>query len=310
MLTNMSRLPLNTLPVFRCVAELQNLRAAATVLHLTHSAVSQQIRTLETQLGFQLFDRLGRGVVLNAAGQALLRSVGPALAMLEDGMHAATAAANGEQQRLRVTVLPSFAQRWLLPRMGSWRARHPHLALEIEASQNLVDLPRAGLHAALRYGRGPWPGLESEPLLEAPLSWAVVGSPAAAQRLRNASPQDLTREPLLGDRDAWQAWFQTAGVHTRVTPVAVFNDAGLLLQAAEQELGLALTRELLAADALADRRLERISPLSIAYEDTQTYHLAYRPELRDWPPLLALRAWLRDELRAAQARVTRDEPAA
>ncbi|SAI60543.1 LysR family transcriptional regulator [Bordetella ansorpii] len=303
----MSRLPLNALPVFRCAAELQNLRAAASQLHLTHSAVSQQIRNLETQLGFELFERRGRGVVLNAAGQTLLRSVGTALGMLEEGVQAAAAVASGAEQRLRVTVLPSFAQRWLLPRMGSWRARHPHLALEIEASQNVVDLPRAGLHAALRYGRGPWPGLESEPLLEAPLSWVVVGSPNAAQRLRDAPPDALTREPLLGDKDLWQAWFQAAGVRTRVMPVAVFNDAGLLLQAAEQELGLALTRELLAADALVERRLERISPLSIPYEDTQTYHLVYRPEVRDWPPLLALRAWLRDELRAAQARVTRGE---
>src|SRR5215831_7128624 len=112
----MSRLPLNTLTTFRTVAETQNLRSAAEQLHLTHSAVSQQIRGLEERLGFDLFERRGRRVVLNAAGEALLRSVRAALAQLDDGVQAAAAAGSDTPQRLRITVLPSFAQRWLLPR--------------------------------------------------------------------------------------------------------------------------------------------------------------------------------------------------
>src|SRR5687768_12051957 len=130
----MARIPLHTLPAFRTVAQLQNLRAAADTLHLTHSAVSQQIRGLEEQLGFALFERRGRRIVLNAAGEALLRIVAPALAQLDHGVQAAAAAASGSAQRLRVTTLPSFAQRWLLPRIGRWRERHPQMALEIDAS--------------------------------------------------------------------------------------------------------------------------------------------------------------------------------
>src|SRR5512146_383221 len=103
------RLPLNTLGAFRAVAETQNLRAAADALHLTHSAVSQQIRGLEEQLGFELFERRGRRVVLNPAGEALLRSVKSALAHLDEGVQAAAAAGSGTAPRLRVTVLPSFA---------------------------------------------------------------------------------------------------------------------------------------------------------------------------------------------------------
>src|SRR5436309_8320704 len=103
MLTSMARLPLQNLQAFRAVAEVQNLRAAAEVLHLTHSAVSQQIRGLEEQLGFDLFDRRGRRVVLNPAGEALLRSVQAALAQLDDGVQAAAAAANGAAQRLAWT---------------------------------------------------------------------------------------------------------------------------------------------------------------------------------------------------------------
>src|SRR5258705_4343900 len=105
-LTSMSRLPLNTLPAFRAVAELQNLRAAAEALHLTHSAVSQQIRGLEQQLGFELFERRGRRVLLNPAGKALLHSVQAALAQLDDGVQAAGAAASRTTQRLRLTMLP------------------------------------------------------------------------------------------------------------------------------------------------------------------------------------------------------------
>ena len=138
MLTRMARLPLNTLPAFRTVAQLSNLRAAAHALHLTHSAVSQQIRGLEDHLGFLLFDRRGRRVVLNAAGLALLRSVQGALAQLDDGVQAAAAAASGAAQRLRITVLPSFAQRWLLPRIGRWRDEYHRWTLATQQRGKFV----------------------------------------------------------------------------------------------------------------------------------------------------------------------------
>ena len=300
-MTRPIRLPLNTLPAFRAVAELANLRAAADAMHLTHSAVSQQIRGLEEQLGFPLFDRRGRRVVLNAGGEALLRSVQAALATLDEGVEAAAAAASGAAQRLRVTVLPSFAQRWLLPRISRWRARHPDVALEIDASQHLVDLAREGFHAAVRYGAGPWPGLVAEPLFTGPVHMIVVGAPEAARRLVGAGPAALAREPLLGDADWWTTWLAAAGVRAQVRPVAVFNDAGLMLQATEQGIGLALTRELLAADALADGRLVRLSSLAIELEPKRTYQLVYPPAMRDRPPLAALRQWLRDEIERSRA---------
>ena len=294
-MSNAPRLPLNTLIAFRAVAELENLRAAAEAMHLTHSAVSQQIRGLEEQLGFALFDRRGRRVVLNAAGQALLRSVQSALALLDDGVQAAAAAAGGAAQRLRVTVLPSFANRWLMPRMSRWRERHPDLPLEIEASIRVLDLQREGFHAAVRQGKGPWAGLESERLWEQP-PIIIVGSPSAARRLQGAQPEALAREPLLGDDDMWNDWFAAAGLRTNVRTVAVFNDAGLMLQAAEQNLGLALSRDLLAADALREGRLVRLSPISIMPADALPYHLVYPPGMREWPALAAFRDWLSDEL--------------
>jgi LysR family glycine cleavage system transcriptional activator len=297
----MARLPLNTLPVFRVVAETQNLRAAAEALHLTHSAVSQQIRLLETRLGYEVFDRRGRRVVLNGAGAALLRAVQGAMALLDEGVQAAAAAAGTTEQRLRISVLPSFAQRWLLPRMGSWRERHPDLALEIETSQQVADLQRDGFHAALRQGLGNWPGLAAERLFDGSMSMILVASPAMARRLAGAPPDAYLNEPLLGESGLWEHWFAAAGLRRKVTPVAVFNDAGLLLSAVEQGLGLAVVRELLAADALRDGQLVRLSPIAVEYESARAYHLVYPPALRDWPPLAALRSWIHEELESSRA---------
>ncbi len=292
------RVPLQTLPTFVTVARLVNLRAAADELHLTHSAISQQIRQLEEQLGFTLFERHGRRIALNAAGSALLGAVEPLLAQLDDGVRAAAAAAGGAEHRIRLTLLPSFAQRWLLPRMASWRERHPGIALEIETSQRLVDLQREGFHVALRQGAGAWRGLEAEPLLDSPL--IAVGSPNAARRLLGRDAASFCDEPLLGHAETWERWFRLAGRRVRVNPVAAFNDAGLMLQAAEQDLGLALAREVLAADALRAGRLWRLSPIALDDPDAYAYWLVYPPALRDWPPLAALRRWIHEEIARTQ----------
>lgn len=299
----MSRLPLNFLPAFIAVAQKGTLRAAAESLHLTHSAVSQQIGEIESRLGFPLFDRRGRRVHLNAAGQALLRHVAPALAQVDDGVQAASAAAAGAAQGLRVTMLPSFAQRWFLPRLGLWRERHPDITIEIEASFDLVDLQRDGFHAAIRTGPGPWPGLLHERLYDTPTPMIAVAAPQIAHRLNQRTPADLAREPLLGEADIWESWFAAAGTRVRPTPVASFNDVGLMLQAAEQGLGLAVVRELLAADALRDGRLARLFDVSLILDRVQPFSLAYPPALKDWPPLIALRDWVREEFGCSLAQL-------
>ena len=299
----MSRLPLQTLPAFRVIAQLQNLRAAAETLNLTHSAVSQQLRLLEEQLGHPLFDRRGRRIVLNPAGAALLDAVEPALALLDDGVRAAAAAAAGGAERLRLTLVPSFAQRWLLPRMGRWRERHPEIGLEVHASHDVLDLEREGFHVGIRQGAGQWRGLEGSPLIDSPL--IAVGSRRAAMRLAGRPTAALAREPLLGSPRLWQRWFALAGLGGKVNPVAAFNDAGLMLQAAEQDLGITLARELLAADALQEGRLVRLSPLALPDEEAEVYWFVHPPALRDWPPLVALLAWLRDELDASREALAR-----
>jgi LysR family glycine cleavage system transcriptional activator len=209
-------------------------------------------------------------------------------------VRSAAASASGAQQRLRVTVLPSFAQRWLLPRMGDWHAKHPDIALELDASQQVVDLQREGFHAALRQGNGAWRGLHAERLIDSPK--VAVGSPQAAQRLLGSNVDALAREPLLGSPTAWQQWFALSGLKVRINPVATFNDAGLMLQAAEQNLGIALVREVLAADALRERRLYRLSALALQDEKVDAYWLVYPGASHDWRPLAALRQWLHEQL--------------
>jgi LysR family glycine cleavage system transcriptional activator len=192
--------------------------------------------------------------------------------------------------------------------MASWREQHPDIAIEVNASQQLIDLPREGFHAALRQGSGQWRGLDAERLLDSPL--VVVGSPNAARRLLGCEPQAFADEPLLGNAPVWEEWFALAGVRCRVNPVASFNDAGMMLQAAEQDLGLALGRELWVADALRDGRLIRLSPIALA-KDPAVYALwfAYPSNLRDWPPLCALRAWLHAELMRSERELRAVQPA-
>ena len=306
-MASLQRLPLHTLPTFRVAARRQNLRATAEELHLTHSAVSQQIALLEQQLGVALFDRRGRGVVLNAAGQALLRAVEPALDGIAQGALAARLAGRVEQQLIRLTVLPSFAQRWLLPRMGRWRERHPELQLDVHASHRVVDLVQDGFHAALRVGAGPWKGLVAERLVESPL--IAVAAPVRGARLAalaepGALAAALAAEPLLGPTAWWQRFLALGGQGLVGQSVADFNDAGLMLQACEADLGIALARELLAADALQAGRLLRVAPWSLktGEENTgSTYWFVHPPELGDWPPLVALREWLQHEMALSRA---------
>ncbi|OYU83945.1 MAG: LysR family transcriptional regulator [Burkholderiales bacterium PBB5] len=299
MLTNMRRLPLNTLPAFLAVARLGSVRAAADELHLTHSAVSQQLRLLEDQLGFALFARQGRRLRINDAGTLMQRAAESALAQLDNAGQEAAALASGARQHLRLTLSPSFAQRWLLPRMGRWRARHPDISLELHSSMQLADLGREGLHAGLRQGSGPWRGLVAERLLSSPR--IAIAAPDMARRLAGRPLARWADEPLLGSALFWTQWFALSGLALQVHPVAAFNDAGLMLQAVEQGLGLALVRTLLAADGLRDGSLVQLSPQALAGEDNDTYWLVYPPAQADWPPLVALRQWLADELaRSAQ----------
>ncbi|MCE4557793.1 LysR substrate-binding domain-containing protein [Roseateles cellulosilyticus] len=298
----LDRFPLHYLAAFRAAARTENLRAAAESLHLTHSAVSQQIRGLERALGFDVFTRQGRRLTLNPAGQALQRGVDKIFAELQAGLLAASQAHGKSAQTLRVTALPSFAQRWLMPRLPRWQAMQPCITLDLHTSQQIVDLEREGYQIGLRVGRGPWPGLVIEPLFQSPL--IAIAAPALASPLVGRAAELLTQQPLLGDAEDWQAWFAGIGVVTSPVVVASFNDAGVMLQAAEQGMGIALTREVLAADALLAGRLVRVHPHSVDLDAMRGYQIAYPEALRDDVAVRAFCDWLHAEIAALQRQLT------
>ncbi|MDR7334299.1 LysR substrate-binding domain-containing protein [Roseateles asaccharophilus] len=301
-MASLDRFPLHYLAAFRAAAQTENLRAAAESLHLTHSAVSQQIRGLETALGFEVFTRQGRRLVLNPAGQALQRAVAKVFAELQAGVLAATQAHGKTAQTLRVTALPSFAQRWLMPRLPRWQAMQPCISLDLHTSHQVVDLEREGYHIGLRVGRGPWSGLVTERLFHSPL--ITVAAPVLAHKLIGQPVAALVNEPLLGDTEDWQEWFAGLGVKASPVVVASFNDAGVLLQAGEQGMGVALARELLAADALLDGRLVRIHAHMVDLDAGRDYQIVYPEALRDDPAVRAFSDWLHAEIAALQQRLT------
>jgi LysR family glycine cleavage system transcriptional activator len=305
MLTSMvslDRFPLQYLAAFRTAAQTQNLRAAAEALHLTHSAISQQIRGLEAQLGFELFARQGRRLRLNPAGEALQRAVARVFAELQAGLLAASQAHGQSARQLRVTALPSFAQRWLVPRLANWQRAQPSITLDLHSSRQIVDLEREGFHVGLRVGRGPWPGLVSEPLFHSSL--VAVAAPALARGLVGHPMQALLGQPLLDDAELWREWFEAGGIQAQPSVVASFNDAGLLLQAVEQGMGIALVRELLAADALLEGRLMRIDAHPLDPDSARDYQVVYPEALRDDPAVRAFCDWLHAEVEALRLRLT------
>lgn len=300
-MASLDRFPLHYLAAFRAAAQTENLRAAAESLHLTHSAVSQQIRGLEAALGFEVFTRQGRRLVLNPAGQALQSAVAKMFAELQAGLLAARAAHGSQAQTLRVTALPSLAQRWLMPRLPRWQALQPCITLDLHTGHQVIDLAREGYHVGLRVGRGPWPGLINERLFHSPL--IAVAAPVLAHRLIGQPLQALAGQPLLDDVDVWREWFAQAGLPVAPVVVASFNDAGVLLQATEQGMGVALARELIAGDALLDGRLVRVAAQELDLDAGRDYHVVYPETLRDDPAVRAFCDWLHAEIAALQQRL-------
>jgi LysR family transcriptional regulator, glycine cleavage system transcriptional activator len=297
----MMRIPLQFLPAFKAAAELENLRAAAALLHLTPSAISQQINKLEEQLGFAVFTRQGRRVLLNDAGKLLAGSVEAALKEIEQGVQAAAAIANAQARTVvRITVVPSFAQRWLLPRLARWRSLHPDIRLQIETTRQTIDLQREGLHVGIRTGSGTWAGLSADTLCDLDLPLCALACPEAAQRVAGNLPAAISSESLLGDPELWASWFQLAGIASEAQPAATFADSGLMLQAAEQDIGLVLARGLYTVDALREGRLVQLSSTVLPISSPQRFFLVFPPSLQDWPPLTALRTWLLEEVRQSR----------
>lgn len=284
----MSRLPLHALPGFVAAARLGNLSRAADTLHLTVSALSHQIKALEQRLDRTLFVRGARGIALTEDGRRLLDRVGPHFDAIADALQP-YAPRRGEVLGLSVT--PSVASAWLVPRLGAFLAAHPELEVSVLSDAALVDFARdTHLDAALRIGLGDWPGLLQDKLFD---EWVVpVASPALIARMGGRPSLAQLRDwPLLGDPDnEWNHWFAQAGLAPATRYVATFNDSEAMNRAARDGVGVGLgrlTRARLLLDsgqlvALADR------PTQASY----AHYLVYPPRSADHAGLQAFRDWL------------------
>jgi LysR family glycine cleavage system transcriptional activator len=289
----MRDLPLNSLRAFAAVYSHRGVRAAGRELRIAHSSVSRHLAELEGWLGVALTQKGGgrRGLAFTPQGEALGRAV---LAGL--GGIAAVATSLREARSVGSVLVgapPSFAVRWLLPRLPRFEAAHPEIEVSVVVDQRLDDLEAAGVDLAVRMGRGPFAGTRSTPLADDALY--PVMSPALWQRSgRPSAPADLVGLRLLHDRDpyaAWEAWRREFGpAALDVVRGPRFTSTDLVLRAAVQGQGVALARHLLAADDLAAGLLVRpIGGLEVglerAYWIVLPRHLAPRPATRtvvDW----------------------------
>ena len=288
------RLPnLNALRMFEAAARHLNFRLAAEELHLTQGAVAQQVRRLEADLGVRLFDRKPRGLALTATGRSYHASIGRALAIIGE----ATQKLRPDGSRITVSVTPSFATKWLVPRLGGFAARHPDIDIRTVASEGLADFRTDGVDIAVRQGRPPFgDGLRSEPL--APLDLCAVCSPALAARLgRVGQISDFAGHKLIEDAHGhWSALFQAAGLSApgRMTQ---FNQTAHAMEAAANGQGIALAPRLLLRDDLAQAKLATVWKA----ETPGGFHIVYPSAARPSPARQAVIDWLHSEVEEAQA---------
>jgi LysR family glycine cleavage system transcriptional activator len=281
------RLPaLESLRVLASCVRHGSFTRAAEDLGVTAAAVSLRIRNLEAELGTRLFERSGPRLQATAAAVTLAGRVADALRDVQ----AAVAACSGGTQALRVTAPPSFASRWLAPRLGRYHRRADAVPIQVDCAAEL----RADddFDVAIRTGLGAWPNVVASRLL--PVEATPMLSPSLAATVELSSPADLARLPLL-PHDDWPRWFRHAGV--RVSRLRFCADEypthELDAAAAIEGAGVALLSPTLFASLLGEGKL--IQPFAQVMAGPKWHYLLLNP-LAHGPAALGFRAWLEAEL--------------
>jgi LysR family glycine cleavage system transcriptional activator len=284
---------MQALRAFEAAARERSLTKAAQSLSLTHGAISHQIKSLEADLGVRLIERAGRGIRLTDEGERFATRVRAAFAELTGALQEIVKRTN--PRLLRVSVMPSFAARWLLPRIGRFSALHPDIDLDVSANPVNVDFQRDPADLAVRYGFGEWDGVRVEHLMDD--SFFPVCSPRIAGGVPRR-PADLARYPLLrADNEPWKPWFEAAGLDwPEPDRGPIFNDSSHVMQAAVEGQGIGLGRATLLGND--ERNGVLVRPFAIEVPGARRYFLVYPPRMADSPKLLAFRAWLRTEIAA------------
>ncbi|MFC4275178.1 LysR substrate-binding domain-containing protein [Achromobacter aloeverae] len=249
-----THLPLNAVRAFLAAARRQSFTLAATDLHVTHGAVSRQIKSLEAYLGVPLFERRVRQVRLTAAGQQFLAEAGPALDQVAAAARQVMAQASG--RAVRINARPTFAVRWLIPRLSDFVAQYPGIEPQILTSIAPPNVSEGTYDIAIRRGLENWPDtLSMHPFLEDEA--LLVGAPRLMRGV--TEPADLSTLTLLSAktrRTDWEDWKKHVGIR-RLRPGAqiMFDHSHFVLQAAIDGLGYTIAPVSLLANDLAEGRL-------------------------------------------------------
>lgn len=288
--------PLTALRAFEAAARHMSVTQAAHELSVTPAAVSQQIRQLEENLGRQLFRKQGRSLILTEDGRQLL----PGLNAAFDQLAAAVDSLGPRNERpvVRVSVPPSLADRWLMPRLSGFLEAHPGIDVHLTASMGLTDFSRDAVDVAVRFGTGAYPGLVVERLKDE-LVFPVCAPSLLEKGPALKRPEDLRNHVLIHDDNPaerkecpdWEMWLAAAGIKDVPTDAGLrFNLSSHVLDAAVRGMGVALARAFLADTDLREGRLVRLfardSALRFAYYVVGPEDALKRPEVR------AFRDWL------------------
>lgn len=287
------RLPnLAALRAFEAAARHENFSRAAEEIHLTNGAISHQVRSLEEELGVELFIRNGKRISITPDGERFAAIIRRCLTELAD---AATVLRNKHQQkRLSITSLPSFAARWLSPRLGSFIEHHPDLEVSLQSSSYIADFQREDVDIAIRFGKGVYPGLISE-LLMGDYYYPVI-SPRYQLEQIPQQPADLIGAHLLRCEDEpWEPWFRAAGLDADEPSAGlVYQDSSMLARAAVDGQGIALGRHAIVESDIQAGLLRRLFDISIPCQ--VSYYLVYPASALHKPQVRAFREWLLAEV--------------
>jgi LysR family glycine cleavage system transcriptional activator len=288
---------LRAISAFEAAARHQSFALAGNELNLTHGAVSHAIRGLETRLGTQLFERRGRGVQLTEEGRILAGRVRLGIGLLSEAFETKPWL---QRSKLVVSVLPTFAARFLVPRLADFRARYPDIQLELRASWGLVPVGSGDVDMGLRYGPGGWAGLSAVKIAEEYLF--PVSSPLAGPDMPS-SPGDLSDRTLIGHREfPWRPWLVAAGLDWPEPKCSlVLDDSMLVLEAAAAGAGIGLGRSLLCRCDLKSGRLVRLFDTQIKAD--YSYWAVWNPASPKLPVITAFLSWIEDELKDFQCLV-------
>ncbi|HVI33210.1 transcriptional regulator GcvA [Phenylobacterium sp.] len=296
--------PLNALRAFEAAARHLNFSRAADELSVTPGAVSQQIQNLEDYVGAALFKRTPKGLLLTDAAQTALPALREAFDRLAEAASLLTAAVDG--RRLTITAAPSFAAKWLVPRLGAFEQKHPQVDVWLSAGLELVDLTAGEVDLAIRYGGGRYPGLEVTRLLGE--SVIPVISPALLAETPLATPEDLKNHVLLHDGSPdpddscpdWPMWLAARGLkNIDGMRGPRFNQSSLVIEAAVNGRGVALAKRTIAQADLEAGRL--VAPLQIATAVDFAYYLVHPKAKGRLPQVKAFISWIEAEAQAHEA---------